>query len=136
MNDTKIKTLTVTGLLGVIVAFATYGKPLADALMGFVPFLKALSSTLPFGVWSAILALLVAMGAWAYALHWLPRAKDGKEPHLAAETIALVVAIAVTVAQQWGGNSGDILLAIDMGAVAGFLAPYIGKIIVKFAKLT
>lgn len=132
MNE-KIKALTGVGLGGLFVLFAMHGKAFLDALLGFPTLIRAYSSVLPLGVWSSVLALVVAMGAWGFALHWLPRTKQGKAPHLAAETIALCVAVAVTVGQQWAGKPGDLLLALWMGVAAGFLAPYLGKCIAKVA---
>lgn len=131
MND-KIKALTGLSVGGFIALLALHGKALVDALMGFPLLVQAWSAALPMGVWSALLALALGLGAWSFCLHWLPNDHRGRRPELAAETMALLVAVAVTVLQQWGGTRGEVLTALWMGVAAGFLAPYLGKAIRYF----
>lgn len=128
MND-RIKALTGLTFGGLLVLLAANGKALIEAAASVPALIQAWSSVLPLGVWSTLLACFVAMGAWGFCLHWLPNTKDGRRPHFAAETMALAVAVGVTVGQKWGAPRGELLMAIWMGLAAGFSAPYLGKAI-------
>lgn len=135
MND-RLKTMFGVGFAGFIALFALHGKAFVEALMGLPALVQAWSVALPMGVWSVLLALVVSMGVWAFCLHWLPDTKDGRRANFGAETMAILVAIAVTVGQQWSGNRGQLLSAIWMGMAAGFAAPYLAKCIRSLVGLT
>lgn len=123
----QIKALTGLSFGGLVVLFAVNGKALFEALLGFPLLVQAWAAALPMGLWSSLLALCVAMGVCTFVLHWLPPTKDGRKPHFAAETMALVVAVMVTVGQAWQGSAGEILTALWLGVAAGLLAPYLAK---------
>lgn len=129
VND-KLKGLFGIGVAGFIALFALHGKAFLDALAGFPTLVQAWASGLPLGLWSALLALSVAMGVWGYVLHWLPVSKCGKPPEFAASTSALLVALAVMLGQEWVGgrkSASGLLTALWMGAMVGFLAPWLGQ---------
>jgi hypothetical protein len=126
MND-KLKTWLGIGIPGLAVLIAMYGKPFLEVMASVPALAAAWSSQLPLGLGSVFLALAVSMAAWAYAIHWLPDTKDGQRPQFAAATIAVLVAIAVTVAQQWGGKPSAVLNAVWMGFTAGVVAPWLAN---------
>ena len=110
-----------------VVLWATYGKPFTDALGGIPALASAWSSQLPFGVGSVIFVLLVSMATWAWCIRWLPDTKDKQRPQFASASIAIAVAIMVTVGQQWGGDPGSILNAVWLGFTAGVAAPWLAN---------
>lgn len=110
-----------------VVLWATYGKQFTDALASVPSLAKAWSSQLPFGVGSVMFGLIVSMAAWAFCIHWLPDTKDRQRPQFAAASIAIAVAVMVTVGQQWGGSPGAILNAVWLGFTAGVAAPWLAN---------
>jgi hypothetical protein len=130
MNDRFLK-LTGISFAGFLVLLAVNGKALTDAMMGFPALVQAWSAVLPLGVWSAVLALVVAVGAWAFAMRYLHPRPDGRSPQLGADIVAILMGIAVTVTQASGGgaNAGRLLSAMWMGCAVGFLAPVVARMI-------
>lgn len=113
-------------------ALAMNGKAAIEALAGVPLLLQAWASGLPLGIWSFLLSLMIATLVWSTAIVKLPPARDGRRPHFSADTLALILALLVTVTQQWfsGGavlGQGKLLSAVWIGLIAGLLAPYIGR---------
>lgn len=130
--NAKLKSLFGVGFAGFIALFALHGKAFIDALAGFPGLFSAWSAGLPLGVWSTLLAVAIATGAWAFLMRWLPKAPAGHPPGLAADTMSILVGIAVTTAQQFVAEdvrAGAVLNAIWMGIAAGFLAQYLGRVL-------
>lgn len=126
MNDRFLKATGVS-FAAFIVLVAVNGKAFVDAMLGFPALVQAWSAALPMGVWSAVLALCIAVGAWGFAMRYLHPRPDGSSPQLGADVIAILMGIAVTVSQATGQSSGTLLNAIWMGCAAGFLAPVIAR---------
>lgn len=112
-------------------ALAMNGKAAIEALAGVPLLLQAWASGLPLGIWSFLLSLMIATLVWSTAIVKLPPARDGRRPHFSADTLALILALAVTVTQQWFAGAsvgqGKLLSAVWIGLIAGLLAPYIGR---------
>lgn len=124
--------VTIGGALATVLsALALHGKGAIDALAGVPIMLQAWAAGLPLGVWSFMLSLWLATLVWAAAITRLPLARDGHRPHFSADTLALLVAVTVTLTQQWfaGHGQGQLLSAFWIGLIAGLLAPYLGKAI-------
>jgi hypothetical protein len=134
MNDRFLK-LTGISFAGFLVLLAVNGRPLADALMGFPPLVSAWAAVLPLGVWSALLALVIAVGAWGFAMRYLHPRPDGLPPQLGADVVAIGMGIAVTVSQASGAQAtaGQLLQAMWMGCAVGFLAPVVARMIASVA---
>lgn len=126
LNDRFLK---VTGLsLGAfLVLWAANGDEFIAAFAGLPALVQAWTHALPLGVWSAILATVVATGAWSFTIHWLPPGKDGRRAEFGASVLAVLTGVAVTMTQAWGQDRGVLLSALWMGMAAGFLAPVIGQ---------
>jgi hypothetical protein len=128
MNDRFLK---ATGLSvgAFVILIAANGRAFFDALAGFPALIQAWSAALPLGVWSALLALLLAMLAWGFALRYLHPRPDGRSPQLGADVLSILMAIAVTVSQVVGQPAAVLLQAMWMGAAAGFLAPVLCRMV-------
>lgn len=116
----------------VLSALATHGTNAIKALAGVPALLQAWSSGLPLGVWSFVLASVLSVLVWVAAIRNLPVGESGKAPFGHANAIALMVAIAVAVAQAYVApvrNPGALLNAFMLGTVAGLLAPHIGTLL-------
>lgn len=124
MND-KLKLLTGTGFIGLIWAFATYGKSLAEAVGAFVVLLGAFASNLPGGLKSYALSLAVAGLFYSFTRRWLT-CQHGARREFLSQLFALFVGIGVTLAQQYVTNKvapPDLLQALLIGVLAGLSAP-------------
>ncbi len=124
MNDRFLKTFGMS-LGAFLVLFAANGKAFTDALLGFPALVVAWTAALPLGVWSSLLALVVAMGGWAFAMKYLRPRPDGRAPQFAADLVSVFLGIAVTITQVIGQPAGTVLQAMWMGVAVGFLAPTI-----------
>ena len=130
MND-RFRAIFGVSFAGALLLIAGNGKAFFEALAGFPALVSAWSSVLPAGTWSAMLALVVATGAWSFSQRFLPPRANGRAPDFASHTIALLIAVAITIAQVTYGTpgkstAGEILQAMWMGVAAGFGAPYLG----------
>lgn len=115
----------------ILAAISMHGKAALDAAAGIPALLQAWASGLPFGAWSFGLALLLALLVWAVAIRSL-QSSSARTPHVAVDIIAFAVAEVVCLAQQWvqaDDRPGAVLNAIFLGAVAGLMAPFIGRAI-------
>lgn len=126
MND-KIKSITGLSLAGLFALIALQGKPFLEALAGFPGLLRAWSSSLPLGAWSFILALGVGMGAWSFAIHYLPHDKNDKPAKFMADTVSIGVGVVVVLSQSWGRPAGEVLNSMWVGLLAGLAAPYLAN---------
>ena len=132
MNGKWTWLLTVGTAIGTVLsALALHGKGAIDALAGVPIMLQAWAAGLPLGVWSFLLSLWLATLVWAAAITRLPATRCGARPYFTADTLALLVAVTVTLTQQWfaGHGQGRLVNAFILGLIAGFMAPYIGKAI-------
>lgn len=132
MNGKWTWLLTVGTAIGTVLsALAMHGKGAIDALAGVPIMLQAWAAGLPLGVWSFLLSLWLATLVWSAAIARLPATRCGARPYFTADTLALLVALTVTMTQQWfaGTGQGRLLNAMWIGLIAGLLAPYIGKAI-------
>lgn len=123
--------ITVGTAIGtVLAALAMHGKAALEAVAGFPGLIQAFAAGLPFGLWSFLMALVLAVLVWAVAIRKLQCPTSPRAPHVSANTLAWAVALLVCMAQQWTqGESkpGAVLNAGLIGTIAGLLAPYIGS---------
>ena len=126
MND-KLKAVFGVGFAGFIALVAMYGKPFLDALQGLPLVLQAFAKSMPLGVGSFFMSLALAGFSYEFAVRWLPCRADGRRPYFAAETVALVVGVAVTCVLQGRGAAPAMLKAVMLGILAGYAAPWIAK---------
>lgn len=140
MNGKWAWVATAGGVVATVLsALAMHGKGAIDALAGVPVLLQAWASGLPLGIWSFLLSLSLATLVWATAISKLPETRCGKQPHFSADTISLLVAVTVTVTQQFFAaeiGKGKLLNALWLGLIAGLLAPYIGNAIRAVAAST
>lgn len=130
--DKLTPSLVAAALVSVIGALASHGAGAIAALAGVPALLQAWAAGLPLGVWSSALALALATLAWVYAIRYLPVGKTGKAPFGYANVIALLVGLAVTVAQYRVApvqTPGGLLNAVFLGLIAGGVAPQFGTLL-------
>lgn len=122
---------TLAGILATLfAAIAANGEKTLAVLGGVPKVFSAWASALPLGTGSALMAGLFGAGLWLFLLPRLPRAKDGGRPQLLADTIVIVVVAFLVVMQQilaGGRGQGQLLMALMVGGVDGFIAPYVGR---------
>lgn len=125
MND-KVKWLTGTSVVGFIAVFALHGEAFIKALMALPALLQAFSQALPFGATSFLLSF--AISALTFSM---VRRNFGcaERREFIAEATALLMALAVTLAQQYFGDvpstTPKVLQAVLLGLVAGLSAPFV-----------
>jgi hypothetical protein len=126
MNGGKLATWFTT-VAAIVALIAMQGEGAIRVLTGVPAMLQAWSAGLPFGVWSFTLSTLIAAGAWSVAIYTLGPANDGRRPHFAAIFVTLVMAIAVTMTQQYFKHysPGEMLTAFWLGLLAGFVGSFI-----------
>lgn len=103
------------------------------AMAGFPALVESLSSGLPFGFWSCLLSLALGMGVWGFV--YLHPSVCSARPHSCADSIAVIVGVAVNLAQQWAGGDGTpkgVLLALLLGLFAGFASMYLARLVWSF----
>lgn len=123
--DSKFRAYFGVGAAGLFVLIAGQGAGFLEVLKGIPLLVQAWTAGLPFGAGSFLLSVAFACGVWGFATRWL----HGRYAQLAVETITLLSGVAVTLAQQWTGTPGQRLTALIAGMIAGFMAPYVGKLI-------
>ena len=118
--------------LTALTALASHGEKAIAALSGVPALLQAWASGLPLGLWSFGLASVLSVMAWVAAIRWLPVGPSGKAPFGHANLIAMLVGVAVTVAQQYVAperTADGLLNALFLGLIAGGLAPQVGTLL-------
>lgn len=96
--------------------------------VGGIPALfKAFADVMPAGSSAVGLAFAVSIAVWYTALRLLHPDKAGKPPDFAAETLAIVSAILVTVGLAWGAEAKALLVAVALGFIAGNAGPWVAK---------
>lgn len=124
--NSRVLGATGVSLAALLIILAGNLKPLMEGLMGLPGFITAMATGLPLGVGSYLLAQLLGPFFHLFLLKWLPEPKsNGHRKQFAAETLTLAACSGVCLVQQWGGTSGEMLLAGLLGALAGFSSPYV-----------
>lgn len=116
----------------VLAALSSHGSDAIAALAGVPALLQAWASGLPLGLWSFALAFALATLVWVAAIRYLPVSETGKAPFGKANLLALMVGVAVCVAQQYvapARSAGGLLNAFWLGLLAGFIAPHAGTLL-------
>lgn len=108
---------------GLIVLLATNGAALGEALLGLWLVLLKFSETAPLGLTSFLLALALAIGCQHPLRRFVPHWRNDHLRELAIESVALGVGILVMRVQM------PELLGLMLGGVAGFMAPYLYKLL-------
>lgn len=125
MNE-KVKWLTGTSVIGFIAVFALHGEAFLKALMAFPALLQAYSAGLPFGATSFLLSFAISALVFSTARRNFS-CKTRRE--FLAELLALVTALAVTLAQQYFGDipgtTPKVLQATLLGLLAGLASPFV-----------
>lgn len=128
MNDRFLKATGMSLAAFVALLFANRDT-LGTALGAFPEFLMRLTASLPFGLWSTLLALGESMAAWCLAMHYFPPTRDERRPQFAADLMAILTGIAVTLSQTIGGSVPDLITALWLGLGAGMAAPPVARFI-------
>lgn len=108
----------------VVTLVATHGQAFFEAMVGLPRLIAAWSSEMPLGAGSFLLSIALAAGACAFTLRWLPACRNDASKHFIAETVSIVVAVAVSILQQPGTRSANFLTSLWLGLLAGFAAPW------------
>lgn len=120
----RMQTISWATVAAAVALVATHGEAFFAALMGFPRLIAAWSSQMPLGAGSFLLALALSAAACAFTLRWLPTCRNDASKHFAAETLAIVVAVAVSILQQPSDSPADFLTSLWLGLLAGFSAPW------------
>lgn len=128
MNKT-ITGVTLASILAIITTLAANGKGFAEGLTAVWLFIVKLGETAPLGLSSFLLALALAVGVQASLVRWLPLFKCATSRDLLTDAAAFVVGFGVMYAQVRSING------MLLGAMAGFLAPYVFKSIAAVAAM-
>lgn len=127
----RSKIASVTAALGVLAAIlALDWSKFMTALAGVPELIQRWSAGLPAGAWSALLGLILSMGAWGVTyLH--PRAVCTHKPHSCADTFALAIGFAVVVSQQavTDRSPANLLTAMWIGATVGLAGMYLARLL-------
>ncbi len=127
MNKT-VTGVTLAGVLAVIAALSANGKGLAEGLTAMWLFLVSLAETAPLGLSSFALAIALAVGVQAALVRWLPLFRCSTSRDLVMDLAAFLVGFGVMWAQTRAQvDPADRLNGLLLGALAGFLAPYVFK---------
>lgn len=124
MND-KLKGLTGVGFVGLLWAFATYGKGLVEVIAAFPTLMGAFASNLPGGLKSYFLSLAIAGLFYSFVRRWLT-CQHGARREFFSQLFALLLGVGVTLAQQHvtgKTTAPDLLQALLIGVLAGLSAP-------------
>lgn len=120
MNGWVKSTLGVS-LGGLIVLLATNGAALAEALTSLWLVMLRFSDSAPLGLSSFLLALTMAVVSQPFLRRWTPDLKCPLSRDFLIEAAALVIALAVMLAQVRD------LFGWMLGLLAGFMAPLVFK---------
>ena len=120
----RLRAVSWATIAAAVTLVATHGEAFIAALMGLPRLVAAWSSQMPFGAMSFLLAVALAACACAFTLRWLPVCRNDASKHFVAETLAIVVAVAVSILQQPDNKPADFLTSLWLGLLAGFSAPW------------
>lgn len=124
----KVLSATGVSLATLLIIVAGNAKSLFEGLMGLPAFITAMSNNLPLGVGSFLLALVLGPLFHLFLLKWLPDSKRNEHrKDFFAETLTLLTCAGICIVQQWGGTPPKMLMAGALGAVAGFMSPWVVK---------
>lgn len=124
----KVISATGVGTAALLIIIAGNAGPLVDGLKGLPALIAAMSNNLPLGSGSFVLALVLGPLFHLFLSKWLPESKiNVHRKSFFAETLTLLTCSGICLVQQWGGTAPKMLLAGALGAVAGFMSPYIVK---------
>ena len=127
MNKT-VTGVTLAGVLALITTLAANGKGFAEGLNAMWLFLVNLAETAPLGLSSFVLAIALAVGAQAALARWLPLFRCPVSRELVMDLAAFVIGFGVMWVQTRAQTDpSDRLSGMLLGALAGFLAPYVFK---------
>ena len=120
----RLRIVSWATVAAAVTLVATHGEAFFDALLGFPRLIAAWSSQMPFGAASFLLALALSAASCAFTLRWLPACRNDASRHFVAETLAIVVAVTVSILQQPDNKPADFLTSLWLGLLAGFSAPW------------
>ncbi len=120
----RLRAVSWATVAAAVTLVATHGEAFLAALMGFPRLVAAWSAQMPFGAASFLLALALSAASCAFTLRWLPVCRNDASKHFVAETLAIVVAVAVSILQQPDNQPADFLTSLWLGLLAGFSAPW------------
>lgn len=127
----KSRIATITAAIGVLSALlALDWSRFMLALAGVPELIQRWSAGLPAGAWSALLGLVLSMGAWG-ATYLHPRAVCTHKPHSCADTFALVIGFLVVVSQQavTDHSPASLLTAMWIGITVGLAGMYLARLL-------
>lgn len=139
-NFLKRAALWIAMLTPLITLIAVQGKPFFEALSALPTFIAAFAAVLPLGTRSLLLAVLLAAGTYYWLERWTPQQRiTVKGRDFFAELAALLMCptmtvLQLTLADQGPSKGSDLLVAISLGLIGGWMAPFITKLIFLKAK--
>lgn len=123
--DKRLRTAFGLGFGGLFALFALHGRALVDVLLALPDVAAAFAARMPFGAWSFLLSMGVSAGLYAFLMRWLPLCGNGRRPHFASESIALLAAMLASLLQQQSSAMSPLMNAVLLGLVAGLAAPWL-----------
>jgi energy-converting hydrogenase Eha subunit A len=122
--DKRLQTVFGLGFGGLLALFAMHGGALVDVLLALPEVAAAFAARMPFGAWSFFISMAVSAGLYAFLMRWLPLCSNGRRPHFAAETMAILAALLASLLQQESSAPSPLMRAVLLGLVAGLLSPW------------
>lgn len=129
--NTKLQVTTWATFAAFVTLIAANGQAFFDALMGVPKLVSAYTAMLPLGGGSLLLSMAFASGAYVFIERWSPVKWTPRRRDFAAESFSLVACIGLTVLQvtlaSQKASARDLLVAIVLGAIGGWIAPWLAK---------
>lgn len=129
----KLTGITWATIAAFITLIAANGQAFFDAMLGVPKLVQAYTSMLPFGAGSLLLSVAFAGGAYFWIERWAPAKWQPRSRDFAAESFSLMACVGLNVLQvtlaasEKASSPRDLLVAIVLGAVGGWIAPWLAK---------
>lgn len=124
----------IAGATTIIATIAANGAGFAEALKAFPGVIQAYSKGLPFGVWSALLAAVVASVVWLNVRMRVPIKASGKDGRdFKADYLAYIGGVASAVVQTLLAGRTDTLGLLSAGMI-GAMAAAIAVLLTRGAR--
>lgn len=127
----KLQVTTWATFVAFVTLIAANGQAFFDALNGVPSLVAAYTAMLPLGTGSLLLSIAFASGAYVFIERWAPEQWTPRRRDFVAECFSLVACIGLTVLQVTlasdKASPRDLLVAMVLGAVGGWIAPWLAK---------
>lgn len=125
--NSRIVSATGVGGAALFIVLAGNLDEMVAGVGGIPALFEAFADIMPSGSSAVGLAFAVSIASWQAALRYLHPDKAGKPADFAAETLAIVSSICVTVGMAWGSDAKTLLVAVALGFIAGNAGPWVAK---------